>query len=92
MSSGKVQTNEYKVNVLVETTNSNNRHYSSHNRPIEVVKVLSDEEILEAWKNRTDENELELAKNWIKRQDGFAFSACRDKVLNIDYQSVVEFK
>lgn len=92
MSLGKVQTNDYKVNVLVETKASNNRHYSSHNREIEVVKVLTDDEILEVWRNRPDGNELELAKNWIKKQDGFAVSSCVDDTLGIDYQSVVQFK
>ena len=93
ITTGKVQTNEYKVNVLVETQDSSNRHYHHSNVPVNVNKVLTDIEILEIWKNRdlTIQKELELAKDWIKTQPNYAVSSCIDKVNNIDYQSIIQY-
>jgi hypothetical protein len=90
-TNGKVQTNGNKVNVLVETNNSDNKHCSSLNRRINVTKVLTDQEIIELWKNRKVDDELELAKNWIKKQEGYAVCNCVDDTLNITYNSIVEY-
>ena len=88
---GQVQTNEHKVNVLVDTVNSDNRHFSHLNRRVKVIKVLSDDEIIQLWKNRKEKNELELAKDWIEKQDGYAYSNCTDKTLNIQRGSIVKY-
>jgi len=88
---GQVQTNNAKINVLVDTTNSDNRHYHYSNRKVSIVKVLSNDEIIEAWRNRPENDELELAKRWIAKQTGFATSNCEDETLNIDYSSIVKF-
>jgi len=87
----KVQTNDYKVNVLVETTNSTNMHYSHLNKQVQIDKVLSDEEIIELWENRKVDDKLKLAKDWIKTQEGYATSNCVDDSLDIDYNSIVKY-
>ena len=92
MKANKVQTNDYGVNVLVETKTSNNHHISHLNREVEIVSVLSDEEIITEWQNRDKSNELEYAKDWIKKQKGFAISNCNDKESNIGYGTIVKFK
>lgn len=89
---GKVQTNDYKVNVLVETESSSNQHYSHLNRGVIISKVLTDDEIIELWRNRKDNDELQLAKDWIKKQPNYATSNCEDKKNNIKYQSIVNYK
>jgi len=91
-NNGKVQTNEHKVNVLVSTRHSNNRHYSHLNKEIEVIKTLSDNDIIKLWEARNVDDKLELAKNWIKREDGYAVSNCVDDTLNITYGSIVNYK
>lgn len=92
MNKAKVQTNKYNVNVLVETKSSSNRHYSHLNKEVEVTKVLTDDEIVELWENRKEDDKLELAKNWIKKQDGYAISDCVDETLNINFNSIVKYK
>jgi len=89
---GQVQTNEHHVNVLVETVNSSNQHYSHLNKYVDVMEVLKDEEIIDLWRKRKDIDELALAKNWIMRQEGYATSNCIDETLNIDYNSIVAYK
>lgn len=91
---GKVQTNDYKVNVLVETVTSSNQHYSHLNKEVSVTKVLSDEEIIDLWKNRKvkGDDELELAKKWLMKEKGYAISNIKDDTLNIDFDSVVAYK
>lgn len=88
----KVQTNNEKVNVLVETTTSTNRHYSHLNKEVLITEVLSNEEIIALWQNRKDNDILELAKNWIEKQDGYAVSNCVDKRMNINHNSVVKYE
>lgn len=89
---GQVQTNDLKVNVLVDTKNSSNRHFSSFNREVVVIKVLSDDEIIELWQNRKENDKLDLAKNWIKKQDGYAVSNCVDETLDIDFNSIIKYQ
>jgi hypothetical protein len=91
-NSAQVQTNEHKVNVLVETKNSSNSHYCHLNRDIEVVKVLTDDEIIDLWKKRKRTDELVLAKDWVKKQDGYAVSNCFDESLDIHYNSVISYR
>lgn len=88
----KVQTNEYKVNVLVETTNSSNQHYSSLDKTVDIVEVLTDHQILQVWLNRDTKDELALAKDWIKRQEGYAISDCSDDTINLSGNGIVKYK
>ena len=92
MNTGKVQTNEHRVNVLVETKKSNNRHYSLLNKDVSVEKILTDKEIVGLWENRKKDNELELAKDWIKKQYGYACSNITDDTLGITYDSIVKYR
>ena len=89
---GKVQNNEHGVNVLVETDTSSNSHISRFNTDVTIVSVLTDSEIVAMWKNRDDKDEIDLAKQWIKSQDGYATSNCKDEYLGISHQSIVKFK
>ncbi len=88
----KVQTNDQKVNVLVETVNSNNRHYFHGNREVINVVVLSDDEVISVWINRPPEDDLEMAKQWIKKQDGYAISNCADKTLELNHSDIVKYQ
>ncbi len=92
MSAGKVQTNRDNVNVLVETTNSSNTHYHSTDKAVDVEKVLSDDEIVNLWRNRDQNNELHLAKDWIGKQKGYAWSNIEDGTLNISCGSIVKYE
>lgn len=87
----KVQTNEHNVNVLVETNNSSNQSWSHLNREVDLNKVLTDEEIIELWKNREIDDKLQIAKDWIKKQQGYAISICIDETLNITFRSIVKY-
>jgi len=78
MSKGKVQKNGLGVNVLVSTTESNNRHYSHLNKSIKVEKVLSDDEILELWETVNEEDRIDLMKDWLKFREGYAVSNCKE--------------
>lgn len=88
---GKIQNNQYGINVIVETNNSTNRHIGP-GKTKELITVLSDEEIIEIWSKRKDKGELKIAKEWIKKQNGYAVSNCIDKSLNVNYGSIVKFK
>ena len=90
-NNGKVQTNNEGINILVETTNSNNRHIWHLNKNVKGVKKLTDQEILDIW-NTSKKDELALAKDWIKKQKGYATSNCVDLTLKIDYDSIVKYK
>lgn len=92
MKNAKVQTNDYGVNVLVETNESNNRHCSNLNVDVNVEKVLTDEEIIEVWRNRDSGDELKLAKNWIMKQKGYAISSCVDGIRGIKHNSIVKYE
>lgn len=91
---GKVQKNIHGVNVLVETTNSTNRNSSNSNKSVVISNILSDLEVLNIWKNRNIDldKELEIAKRWIRKQDTYAVSSCKDETINISHSSIVEFK
>ena len=91
-NNGKVQTNSYGINVLVETYNSSNQHFHHTNKRIEVLKVLTDEEIISIWENRGINDKLILAKNWIKKEKGYSVSNCNDETLNINSNSIVNYK
>lgn len=92
MANAKVRTNEYNVNVLVETNNSKNQNWCSLNEDVTLLKVLSDREIIELWESRGNDDKLELAKNWIRTQKGYAVSNCIDETLGITYKSIVKYE
>jgi len=87
----KVQTNDHGVTVLVETEHSTNRHHSPLNRRVKNIRVLSDDEIIERWRKRMENDELILAKAWIKRMQCFAISNCEDTKLKLKYNDIVQF-
>lgn len=75
MKKGKVQTNEYSVNVLVETEDSSNTHYHHSDKEVNCRK-LSDEEIKESYINNVGEPSLEDMKDKLKKISGYAISNC----------------
>lgn len=88
----KVQKNENGVNVLVETKDSNGRHYWHGNFLVSDLKPLSDEEVVKTYRERmSPEDELKAAKDFLKRQDNFAISNVRDEILGIDNNDIVSF-
>ena len=99
---GKIQKNEHGVNVLVQVEGSINQHYWHENRQIEVLKTLSDEEIIEAFNKESGGNKdilIKIYKDFLKRIDGYATSnvsnikdgKCQVE-FPIEYQSIVIYK
>ncbi len=89
----KVQTNEKGFNVLVQTDNSNNRHYYHGNFAVENLRKLSKKEIISAYlAQRSEESLLADAKNWISKQKGYCTSNVKDDVLGISYSDILKFK
>lgn len=92
ITSGKVQTNDHEVNVLVETKTSANRHCSHLDKEVTIDKILSNGDILEMWENREDKSDLlEIAKEWLMRQDGYATSNIVDDTSGITYGNIVKY-
>lgn len=90
---GEVQTVGDGTNVLVVTHTSSNRHYSSLNVSVNVVGVLSDEEVINIWrKQMTPADELEAARLFLKKKANYAVSQCTDKQNDIAYGSIVKYK
>ena len=87
---GQVQNNIHGVNVLVDIDKAPGSHYSGANRRVKVEKILTDEEIIELWEAREQNDKLELAKKWIRRQDGYATSNLKYKKIN--HSTIVKFK
>ena len=91
-SFGKVQVNNEMVNVLVETRDSNNNHHSHLNHPVLLIGVLSDDEIVQLWEKRNENDKLKLAKDRIKKQDGYAISNCVDNKFGIKSNTIVRYE
>lgn len=87
-----VHTNKHDVNVLVQTTNSNNRHHYHLNKSVKIEKVLSDKDLIKLYKDAEYPNLLQNAKDWAKKQKGYAISNVEDKIANINCSSIVKFK
>lgn len=85
MRKGKVQTNEYKVNVLVEHEDCNSRHYHSSDFAV-LCRKMSDEEINDAF------SKIELSindkKDFLKKRKGFAVSNVSSKENDISYSDL----
>lgn len=101
--SGKVQTNDEKVNVLVDFDGSSNRHYSHLDFPVEVEKVLTNEEIIAiAEANKDSKEYLELCKSLVKRIPGYATASSSNKPTRsntatggefiVEYSDIVKYK
>lgn len=90
---GKVQTIENKVNVLVETATSNERHISHLDVPVVVTHMPTNDEIINEYSKCADYNQrLADAKIWLKKQPGYAVSAVFDTVNNIRYGDIVRYQ
>lgn len=87
----KVQTNDYKINVLVECENSDSQHWSYLDFDVNIVKVLKDEDILEHLKDIGNKELIDLIKDWLKKQPGYAISNVANKTKTINYNDIVQF-
>lgn len=99
---GKVQKNEYGVNVLVQVEGSNSQHYWHENKQVKVLKTLNDEEIIEAFNKESAGKQdilIKIYKDFLKRIDGYATSnvsnvrngACEVE-FPVEHQSIVIYK
>lgn len=71
----KYQKTQEGVNVIVELEGSENRHIYHENIEFENPRVISDLEIIGiAFSNISNEDKLRIAKDIVKRMDGFAIS------------------
>lgn len=89
MKKGKVQTNDYKVNVLVEHEDCNSRHYSSLDFDV-LCKKMSDEDINEEFSKI--ELSIEDKKEFLKKKKGFAISNVCSKENDISYSDLFVYK
>lgn len=76
--SGKVQTNDYGVNVLVETEDSSNRHSSPLNFCVD-CKKLSNKEIKTAFEKHAKVMSIDDMKEVLEKVEGFATSSCESE-------------
>lgn len=85
----KVQTNDYNVNVIVETQYSSNIHISHLDKDCTIEKVLTDEEINAFGQlligSMSPDELLKLYKDLLIKKEGFGTSNCtRDERLYPD--------
>jgi len=85
MKKGKVQTNDYKVNVLVEHEDCSSRHYSSLDFDV-LCKKMSDEDINDEFSKI--ELSIDDKKEFLKKKKGFAISNVFSKENNISYSDL----
>lgn len=91
---GKVQTNEYKNNVMVEITGSNSYHYSHLDFEVE-CEPLTDDEVRAAYNEHIGEPSIEDMKDKLKGIEGFAISNVSDypnDPKKYDYQTLFKYK
>jgi hypothetical protein len=75
MNRNQYQKNQDGVNVIVELEGSQNRHIYHGNIEFKNPRVISDLEIIGiAFANMSNEDKLRLAKDIVKKMDGFAIS------------------
>ena len=87
----KVQTNDYQVNVLVECENSNSQHWSHLDFDVKIIKVFTNQELLDLVKQLPEANLVSAVKDWLKTKPGFAISSVESKDKSIIYNSLVEY-
>jgi len=85
----KVQTNEFKVNILVEHEDCSGRHYSSFDKNVLCEKLSDDEIELEFSKL---ELSIEDKKQFLKKVKGFAISHVSSKENEISYNDLFRYK
>ena len=74
---GKVQTNGYKNNIMVEITGGNTHHMSHLDFEVE-CEVMTDDEIRAEYGKIHAEPTIEDMKDKLKKVDGFAISDVHD--------------
>ena len=96
MKKNLVQTTSDNSNILVQTKESNGNHYSHLNFEVDILKKVSNPELisfLEQHIKTMPENEkIKLAKQLIQKEEKFAYSHITDKKIDIQYGDIVEFK
>lgn len=81
------------ANVLVECENSGSYHISHLDFQVKNVRVLSDTELLLKFEElATDSVKIELAKDLLKNQDGFARSQTSSKDGKIKYGDLIAYE
>ena len=89
MKKGKIQTNEYNVNVLVEHENGDSKHYSHLDENV-LCEKMSEEEIEQEFNKLllTTENKIQF----LKQVKGFAVSSCSGKDNEFQYGDLFKYK
>ena len=90
MKKGKVQTNENKVNVLVEHEDGNNRHYHSSDFSV-LCELMTTEEINEEYSKRIQPPTLEDKIDFLKKVEGFAISHVSNQENNLTYGQLFKY-
>ena len=90
MKKGKVQTNENKVNVLVEHEDGNNRHYHSSDFSV-LCKLMTTKEIDEEYSKRIQPATLEDKIDFLKKIKGFAVSHVSNQKNNLNYGQLFKY-
>ena len=85
---GKIQTNHYQVNILVEIEGGTSKNYYAGNKQAEIEKILEEDIHKEFQK-------LELTfqekKDLLAKREGFAISNTKQSELDINYNDLVKF-
>ena len=89
MRKGKVQTNDYGVNVLVEHEDCSGYHYSHLDIDVLCEKMTNEEIDLEFSKIEFSLNEK---KEILKKIKGFAISSVYSGINNIEYTDLFKYK
>ncbi len=90
MKKGKVQTNENKVNVLVEHEDGNNRHYHSSDFSV-LCELMTTEEINEEYSKRIQPPTLEDKIDFLKKIESFAISHVFNQKNNLNYGQLFKY-
>jgi hypothetical protein len=90
--SNKVQTNTLGVNILVECENSTTSHHSHLDFDVEIIKVLTEEELMEMVSTLSRNEILEAVKRCLRKKPGYAISAVSSKDDRIKDDDIVQYK
>jgi len=89
MKKGKVQTNDYKVNVLVQHEDCSGQHYSHLDKEV-LCEKLTNEEIEAEFSKLT--LSIDDKKDFLKKVKGFAISNVYSKENNIGFSDLFRYK
>ena len=89
MKKGKVQTNDYNINVLVEHEDCSSRHYSYLDKEVLCEKMTDEEINLEFSKIKLS---LDDKKKFLMKIKGFATSDVYNKESEINYSDLFRYK